>query len=207
MTVAAFPGSYHPITVAHLAVARAALRVVDEVVFVMPERFPHKEYELIGLAERMELVQLAVQAEPRFSADVTSGGLFIEVARECRAKYGLQAGIFVLCGTDAAERIVNWDYGPKARFERMLDEFQMLVAARGASYQPPAHLASRIHPLPLDADWSDVSATEVRLRIKNGSDWKHFSSNKKHEKLREITSFQFSIFGVQINIFSQIQRK
>lgn len=171
--VAAFPGSYHPITVAHLAVARAALRIVDEVVFVMPQQFPHKVYERVGLTERMELVQRAVQVEPHFSAAVTTGGLFIDVARECRAEYGAGAEIYVLCGADAAERIVNWDYGPQASFERMLDEFQMLVAARGSTYQPPKHLAGRIHPLPLDAGWSDVSATEVRRRITEGADWKH----------------------------------
>ena len=176
MTVAAFPGSYHPITIAHLAVARAALRVVDEIVFVMPEKFPHKEYEHVGLADRMSLVQGAVQDEPRFSAAITTGGLFIEVARECRAH-------FVLCGTDAAERIVNWDYGPQASFERMLDEFQMLVAARGGVYRPPVHLAHRIHELPMDAGWSEVSATEVRRRIKEGVAWKHLVPESIHEEV------------------------
>ena len=179
MTVAAFPGSYHPITVAHLAVARAALRVADEVVFVMPEKFPHKEYEQVGLAERIALVRRAVEGEARFSTAVTSGGLFIEVARECRATY-------VLCGTDAAERIVNWDYGPQASFERMLDEFQMLVAARGVGYRPPEHLAGRIHPLPMDAGWSEVSATEVRRRIKEGADWKHLVPEAIHAEVESI---------------------
>ena len=188
MTVAAFPGSYHPITVAHLAVARAALRVADEVVFVMPARFPHKEYEQVGLADRMSLVRRAVESEPRFSAAVTTGGLFIEVARECRAKYGPEAGIYVLCGTDAAERIVNWDYGPQASFERMLDEFQVLVAARGSSYHAPKHLAGRIHALPLDADWSDVSATEVRKRIKAGEDWKHLVPESIHDQVQRLYS-------------------
>jgi nicotinate-nucleotide adenylyltransferase len=184
--VAAFPGSYHPITVAHLAVARAALRVADEVVFVMPEQFPHKEYEEVGLASRMALVHRVVEAEPRFSAAVTAGGLFIEVARECRAAYGPEAEIYVLCGTDAAERIVNWDYGADASFERMLDEFQMLVAARGGGYQPPVHLAGRIHHLPMDTDWSDVSATEVRRRIIVGEDWKHLVPETIHEHVARL---------------------
>ncbi len=186
MTVAAFPGSYHPITVAHLAVARAALRVADEVVFVMPEKFPHKEYGQVGLMERMALVRQAVQDEPRFSVAVTSGGLFIDVARECRTAYGPEAEIYLLCGADAAERIVNWDYGSQESFERMLDEFQMLVAARGSSYEPPKHLAARIHALPMAEDWSAVSATEVRRRIQEGADWKHLVPEAIHDEVSRL---------------------
>jgi nicotinate (nicotinamide) nucleotide adenylyltransferase len=185
-TVAAFPGSYHPITVAHMAVAHAALRVADEVVFVMPQRFPHKEYEQVGLEERMGLVRRAVEAEPRFSAAITVGGLFIDVARECCAAYGPDVEIYVLCGTDAAERIVNWDYGAPASFERMLDEFQMLVAARGGDYEPPQHLAGRIHPLPMDTDWSEVSATEVRRRLAAGVKWKHLVPETIHEHVERL---------------------
>ena len=38
------PGTFNPVTVAHLALAHAALRHVDEVVFVLPRVFPHKNY-------------------------------------------------------------------------------------------------------------------------------------------------------------------
>ena len=184
--VAAFPGSYHPITVAHLAVARAALRIVDEVVFVMPEQFPHKEYEMGGLEERMALVQRAVEDEPRFSTAITAGGLFIDVARECRAAYGAEAELYVICGTDAAERIVNWDYGNGVGFDDMLNEFQMLVAARGGRYQPPVKLADRIHHLQLDADLSEVSATEVRRRLMAGNEWKHLVPEAIHGEVARL---------------------
>jgi nicotinate-nucleotide adenylyltransferase len=170
--VAAFPGSYHPVTSAHVAVAWAALRVADEVVFTMPRAFPHKSYEKVGLEERLALVGQAVQSEPRFSTAVAEGGLFIDIARECREAYGPQTEIHLLCGTDAAERIVNWDYGDGACIAQMLEEFQMLVAARGGEYRPPAELAARIHTLAMDDDWSHVSATEVRQRIQLGLHWR-----------------------------------
>src|ERR1039458_5080843 len=38
------PGTFNPVTVAHLALAEAALTIVDEVVFVLPRQFPHKTY-------------------------------------------------------------------------------------------------------------------------------------------------------------------
>ena len=53
----------------------------------------------------------------------------------------------------------------------MLDEFSLLVAERGETYEPPAHLRDRVHHLKLDEDFSDVSSTEVRRRIAAGEPW------------------------------------
>jgi len=57
-----FPGSFNPVTAAHLALARAALNNVDEVVFVLPRVFPHKHYhdKDATFEERLELLQTAV---------------------------------------------------------------------------------------------------------------------------------------------------
>ncbi len=184
--VAAFPGSYHPVTAAHLAVARAALAVVDEVVFTMPREFPHKTYERVGLEARMALVGRAVDAEPRFSTAVSEGGLFIDIARECRLSFESEVEIFLLCGTDAAERIVNWNYGAAATFASMLEEFQMLVAARGGEYLPPPELAARIHALRMDDDWSHVSATEVRRRIASGVHWRELVPVEVHDEVARL---------------------
>src|SRR5687768_3337660 len=110
-TLAIFPGSFHPPTCAHLALAEAALKAADEVVWVLPRQFPHKEYRGVTLEQRAELLAALAGSEARFSAAITDGGLFIDIARECRAAYGADVDIWVVCGRDAAERIVNWDYG------------------------------------------------------------------------------------------------
>src|SRR5438270_8661990 len=81
------PGTFNPITVAHLALARAALRHVDEVVFVLPRVFPHKTYSGASFAERVEMLRVAVAREEVFSIAAADGGLFAEIARECRAAY------------------------------------------------------------------------------------------------------------------------
>jgi nicotinate (nicotinamide) nucleotide adenylyltransferase len=167
------PGSFHPPTRAHLALARAALGLVDEVVFVLPRAFPHKRYEGVGLAERLRLVETATAGEPRFSVAVSDGGLFLEIARECRAAYGPAVELWFVCGRDAAERILNWDYGRPGVVQEMLEEFGLLVADRHGRYTPPPELAGRIRHLPLPDDHSDVSATEVRNRIRAGRPWEH----------------------------------
>jgi nicotinate (nicotinamide) nucleotide adenylyltransferase len=170
--VGILPGTFHPPTRAHVALARAALDVVERVVFVLPRTLPHKAYESVGLEERVRMVEAAIAGQERLEVAVTSGGLFIDMARETRARYG-GADIAVICGRDAAERIVNWDYGAPDAFRTMIEEFEMLVAARRGEYNAPEEMRGRIRPLKLTESWDDVSATEVRERIKMGREWAH----------------------------------
>ncbi|MDX1981087.1 MAG: hypothetical protein SFV51_12525 [Bryobacteraceae bacterium] len=172
--LAVLPAAFHPPTVAHLALAEAALSFdeADEVALVLPAEFPHKRYETVSPEDRLEMLELAAAADPRFSVAVSEGGLFLEIARECRAAYGGHTRIRFLCGRDAAERIVNWDYGDAPPIARQLEEYELLVAPRDGLYVPPPALAARISPLALSEDFSPVSSSEVRRRIKERGDWR-----------------------------------
>lgn len=171
--LAIFPGAFNPPTRAHLALAESALDRVGEVLFVLPRHFPHKEFEKVGFPERLRLLEQALAPYPRFSLAASTGGLFIDIARESRKYYPPSTDLLFLCGRDAAERIVNWDYGEPQAFRRQLEEYQLLVARRGDDYHPPPDLAAFIHPLDTPAGWDDVSATEVRRRIAAGKPWRH----------------------------------
>ena len=61
------PGAFNPPTRAHLAMAESALKVADEVLFVLPRAFPHKEYSGAGFDTRVELLRAALAGNPRFS--------------------------------------------------------------------------------------------------------------------------------------------
>lgn len=172
-SLAILPGTFNPLTVAHVALADAALDLVDEVVFVLPQVFPHKVYSGAGFDERAEMLRLAVEKHNRFSAAATSGGLFLEIARECREAYGLDVTLEMLCGRDAAERVMNWDYDDDGALKRMLGEFRLLVAARQGSYQPPPKWSDVIRQLELPCDFNHVSATDVRQRLARGEPWEH----------------------------------
>jgi nicotinate-nucleotide adenylyltransferase len=162
-------GAFNPPTRAHLALARAALGWVDEVVFVLPRVFPHKAYEGAGFAERVHMLEAALQDEPRYSIAASERGLFLEIARECRAEYGPGPELYFVCGRDAAERFLEWDYGAGAPVGEQLREFQLLVADRAGRFQAPPELGDRIHPLAMEADW--ISATAVRERMRSGQPW------------------------------------
>src|SRR5215471_17562401 len=97
-----FPGTFNPVTVAHLALARAALSHVDEIVFVLPREFPHKNYSGASFEDRVAML-LAAAIATAFSIATTESGLFIDIVRECRAAYGDDVRLACLCGRDAAE--------------------------------------------------------------------------------------------------------
>jgi len=180
-------GSFNPPTIAHLELAHAAAAHVDEVVCVLPKVFPHKEYFGASLEERVDLLRSAGLAVPHAIA-VSEQGLFIDIARECREHYGTEANLYFLCGRDAAERIMTWDYGRHGVVEEMLSEFQLLVAPRGGTYRAPAKLRHRVHHLGMGKEHSHVSSTEVRERIALGKPWEHLVPGPITHRVRQIYS-------------------
>jgi nicotinic acid mononucleotide adenylyltransferase len=180
------PGAFNPVTVAHLALARAAVPRVDQVLFALPRRFPHKEYEGVGLEQRASLLLALAAGSANLSLACTDGGLFIDIARECRIEYGGDVRVSFLCGRDAAERIVHWDYGVPGAIGEMLGEFGLLVAARHGEYTPPPELAHAIGCLELDGEFDDVSASEVRRRIATGGAWEHLVPAAVRDRVRSL---------------------
>jgi nicotinate-nucleotide adenylyltransferase len=170
--LAILAGSFNPPTRAHLALAGAALTWADEVLLVVPRTLPHKEYVGASLDERLAMLRDATRGEEQFSVGTSDGGLFVDIAREAREIYP-HAELWFVCGRDAAERIVNWDYGHPEAFRRMLDTFGLLVARRQGEYTSPSEFAHRIVTLPFD-NYDADSSTEVRERVARGQSWREF---------------------------------
>ena len=154
------PGSFNPPTRAHVALAEAALAVVDEVILVIPRSFPHKTFEGATAEERFEMIRRIASARRGFGAAIADRGLYIDIVREARSEYP-EADIHLVCGRDAAERFLTWDYGEPGAAERMLEEFRLLVAPRVGWFQPPGHLVHAVTPLQA-GDFDECSSTLVR---------------------------------------------
>ena len=180
-------GSFNPPTIAHEELVYAAGFHVDEVVCVVPSVLPHKEYFGATLEQRLEML-VAARWMPPYSIATSERGLFIDIARECREHYGAETRIYFICGRDAAERILNWDYGRPGVAEEMLRDFELLVAARGGEFRPPPEFQHRIHPLALRAAHDQVSSTEVRERIARREPWEHLVPEAIIDQVREIYS-------------------
>ncbi len=171
-------GAFNPLTRAHVALAEAAREHVNEVICVVPRVYPHKEFHGAALEDRIAMLR-----QSGYRVETTAGGLFIDIARELRQD---DTETVFVCGRDAAERIIHWDYGDPRAIEKMLDEFSLLVAERGGRYEAPAHLRHRVHALALAEDFSDVSSTEVRRRIAAGEPWEHLVPEAIIDQVRRI---------------------
>jgi nicotinate-nucleotide adenylyltransferase len=167
------PGSFNPPTRAHLALAEAALADLDEVVLVLPRAFPHKNYHGASFAQRAQMLLALLEHRPRLAAATTEGGLFIEIAQEFRAAYAPSVELSFVCGRDAAERMIGWNYGNPSAINEMLETFQLLVACREGAYEPPPQLRQFIRALAVPGDLDAISASDVRRRIRDGEAWQH----------------------------------
>lgn len=162
-------GSFNPPTRAHLALAEAALAIVDEVLLALPQRLPHKGYSGATLDERAQMLDTLARRSERLAAGVAEGGLFAEIAKEARASYP-ESEIYLVCGRDAAERILNWDYGDPDFARRMLGDFRMLVAPREGEFESETAWPDAIQRLPF-ANYDACSSTKVREFVAADQEW------------------------------------
>jgi nicotinate-nucleotide adenylyltransferase len=167
-----FPGTWNPPTVAHMEIARVARRQADEVIWVLPRTLPHKDFEGASFEDRCRMLEALAHADTGFSAAVSSGGLYAEIAREAAAALPANAEIAFALGRDAAERIASWDYGEPGVFDAFIRRHRLLVAARNGDYLAAEEHRHRVGALPMDACWDEVSSSEVRRRIAAGEEWR-----------------------------------
>lgn len=160
-------GAFNPVTRAHAELARAGRLVVDEIVCVVPKTYPHKHFHGATREQRIEMIQRSGLAD---RVQIAESGLFIDIARDLRQP---DATIEFICGADAAERVIGWDYGEPGAIDRMLEEFSFLVAPRAKSFIPPGHLSHRVQSLAVAPGFEEISSTEVRERIAAGKPWEH----------------------------------
>jgi len=178
------PGTFNPPTRAHFGLAEAALAHVDHVLMILPGELPHKTWEGASREERLEMLRVATMEFPRVGAALSEGGLFIDMVREARIWFP-ETEFYLVCGRDAAERIIGWDYNEAQTIERMLQEFRLLVASRHGPYEPPQHLAYAVRTLAAGC-WDECSSTEVRRAIAAGEDWMQMVPGELTEIVRRV---------------------
>ena len=183
--VGVLPGAFNPPTVAHEALAAAARAQygLDQVLFLVPEAFPHKDYEGATFEDRIAMLRAALANDAGYAIASSDQGLFIGIARQVRAMCADGVEICLICGRDAAQRIVGWDYGEGPSVGEQLREFQLLVASREGEYVPPVDCADRIHAVDLDRSVDAVSATRVREESAGGAQWRRWVTPEVAEEI------------------------
>ena len=169
-------GLFNPVTGAHLALGQAALEQfsLGEVLYVLPQVPPHKTFFGARPEDRVAMLALAIDPYERFSAGVSSHGLFIDIHRGVQPIYPEGTRVYFITGADAAERILTWPYADRAAALRdMFDRFELIVADRGQAFTPPPDpalwpYAGRTHRLDLPPTFQEHSSSLVRRRLQEG---------------------------------------
>ena len=152
MRVGAYPGSFDPPTVAHLAIAEAALAQchLDRVDLVLSEVALGKPEHHVHLADRFTVLARVAERQPRLRPAVTTERLLVDIAR----------GYDVLVmGADkwAQVRQPAWYGGPDLRDEALARLPAVAVAPRPGYDVPPGVVV-----LDVEAVHAEVSSTAVR---------------------------------------------
>jgi cytidyltransferase-like protein len=179
-------GAFNPPTTAHLALAEAALRRLDHVLLVLPGAFPHKGWEFASRDERLAMMQ-TVSSE-RITPAVSTDGLYIEIAAEARELFP-DAVVYMICGRDAAERLIGWHADEPGFFDRFTACCRLLVASRHGAWEPDVRVAHAVEHLDAGSHWDEVSSTAVRQAIACDSDWRSYVPSALHEAVRRIYRF------------------
>jgi nicotinate-nucleotide adenylyltransferase len=149
---------------------------LHEVLFVLPITQPHKLIHDAPIQARLQMIDLAVQGNPAFSIGMCTHGLFIDICRAATAVCPPQTRLWFISGRDAAERILTWPYpDPAKALGELFSQAELLVADREGAFVLPdsstvRDYAGHIHQLPLPAEYSHVSATEIRSRLAKGEE-------------------------------------
>ena len=197
MEVGLFGGTFNPIHNGHLSIARQAQEALglERILFIPTGDPPHKPGTNLAPAEdRLEMVRLALQSEPKFSfsdIEVRRPGksYSIDTVRTLQQVYGPTAHFSFLIGIDAFLDVPAWRHP-----ETLLTLCSFVVISRpGTSFRSLGRL-SLLPPLPLEAlrdldegrirrfdvpvgrqqltclqlPPCDISASDIRARIRQG---------------------------------------
>jgi nicotinate-nucleotide adenylyltransferase len=161
--VGVFGGTFDPVHVGHLAIARAALESagLDRVVFVPARQSPLKDRGPLAPADdRLAMLRAATRDEPRFVVSdlelERDGPSYTVDTLEALKSEG---DLFLILGSDALADIERWR-SP----DRIRSLATILVARRPGAPEPETRSGAKV----FDAPRLDLSSRELRARASRG---------------------------------------
>ena len=194
--IALYGGTFDPVHVGHLAVARALLKLfaLDEVLFIPAHVAPHKrESKVTPGWHRYAMLALATQGEARLRVstvelDAPEKPYTVETLARLATEHGQEARLFFVMGADSWSEITTW-----REWERVLTLTNQIVVTRPGYELETSHVTQAIRERLVDlrgmeqgelakaidesestriyvtdAVLMDVSATEIRRAVREG---------------------------------------
>ncbi|HEY0320392.1 MAG TPA: nicotinate-nucleotide adenylyltransferase [Pyrinomonadaceae bacterium] len=151
--IALYGGTFDPVHIGHLSVARALLKlfVLDEIVFIPAHVAPHKRYREVspGL-QRYAMLALATQAEAKMlvstvELEAPEKPYTVETLARMKEKYGRDVQLFFIMGADSWTDIETW-----REWERVLQATNHIVMTRPGYDLDAAHVTPEIRARVVD---------------------------------------------------------
>lgn len=188
-----FGGSFNPPHMAHLLLAQEAWYRYDlaRVIFLPAARNPLKDSEPEGATaeQRLRMLRLAVEPDARFCVDayeIRQGGMSYTVDSLRRiAKANPGAELYLILGADAALSLPRWK--EIAAYAQLC---RIVVAGRPGSSDLHAGFPPELTALGLWLEYMplpplDLSATEIRLRLRMGKPVRYMVPDSVAEFIHE----------------------
>lgn len=187
-----YGGTFDPVHLGHLGIARTARDVLQATVRLMPAADPpHRDVPGANAEQRAKMLELSIEGDAGLRVDrrelARSGRSYtVETLEQIRSERGPQAPLVLLMGADSFAGLAGWH-----RWHDLLRLSHLVVAARAGSPldanfpdEVARHVAGRWISSPdalrdapagrvlrLDQTRQGESATEVRRRIASGRNW------------------------------------
>ncbi|MHC4442420.1 MAG: nicotinate-nucleotide adenylyltransferase [Planctomycetota bacterium] len=179
-SVGLFGGSFNPIHIGHLIIARAVAErlSLSRTVLIPSANPPHKQnHDLVDSADRLEMVRLAIADEPGFElSDIElrrSGPSYtILTVQEYRQMLGRNVDLCWVIGGDTLTELHVWH-----RVGELADLCRIVTAVRPGFEKPDlselekvlsSKIVRQICDNILPTPTIDISATDIRRRVGTG---------------------------------------
>ena len=185
-----FASSFNPTTVAHVELMRRAAREfsLDEMLALAGTSNADKLAYECPLEDRLRMLALTFDADPRVSVGVCSHAFFVDMIYALEHAYPRKTNLHFVVGFDTFERVLDREarytqkyhrkFGDRARaLEFLLARSRLIVAGRAGAGESDIRslvehdlpgLAERISYLDTPSDIGEMSATRVRDRAGAG---------------------------------------
>lgn len=185
MTVGLFFGSFNPIHIGHLAIANYMLAFTEiaELWFVVSPHNPFKKMQnMLSEADRLHLVNLAIESHPSYKAcdiefHMSKPSYSADTLARLTGKYP-QRKFALIMGSDNLEQFHKWKDS-----EALISGYHRYIYPRP---ETSPHLLEGIpNATVVDAPLMNISSTMIRRAIANGKDVPFFLHEKVYQYIRE----------------------
>ena len=168
MKIGLYFGSFNPIHHGHLIIANFFLYNTDlkQIWFIVSPQNPLKpSHGLLNEYQRLYLVQLAVEKEPRLKASdiefrLPRPSYTIDTLTYLQEKYP-SYDFTVIMGSDSLENLHRWK-----NYKQIIDHYDLLVYTRPG--HPAEDFLGNENVTFMKAPLLEISATHIRDSVKNG---------------------------------------